>query len=66
MKNTARNNQGDAIYDLHYNKQKNTLRVTDWHSKKTIVKVVNPTPDEVDYFINGCPTASDVKHTLLS
>lgn len=66
MRNTAKNNQGDAIYDLHYNKQKNTLIVTACESKKTIVKVVNPTPDEIDYFIYGNPTNNDVKNYFLS
>ena len=66
MKNTAIDNNGDAIYDLHYNQRKKTIRVTFSSSKQNIVKVSNPTRDEIDYFIFGSPTDKDVKTTFLS
>ena len=66
MRNTAKNENGDAIYDLHYNKKRNTIRITLWSSRKTIVTVHNPTKDEVLYFVYGTPTSNDVKKTFLS
>ena len=66
MTNTAKNENGDAIYTIHYNKKRNTIRITLWSSSKTIVTVHNPTADEVQYFVYGTPTSNDVKTYFLS
>lgn len=65
MKNIAHDNHGNAIFAIHHNRRMNTLRVTMYSSNRTLVKVVNPTKDEVEYFIDGTPTDIDVRNTFL-
>lgn len=65
MKNSAKDEQGNAIYDLHYNKKADTIRVTMFAKKETIITIHNPSRDEVEYFIDGTPTARDVRNTFL-
>jgi hypothetical protein len=66
MTNNAKNENGYAIYTIHYNIRRNTIRITLWSSSKTIVTVHNPTADEVRYFVYGTPTSNDVRKTFLS
>lgn len=65
MRNTAHDNHGNAIFAIHHNRRLNTLRVTMYNSNRTLAKVSNPSEDEVEYFINGTPTDTDVRNTFL-
>ncbi len=65
MRNTAFDRYGNAIFAIHHNKKKNTLRVTMYNGNRTLVKVSNPSKDEVEYFIDGTPSDIDVRNTFL-
>lgn len=65
MRNTAFDRNGNAIYAIHHNRTRNTLRVTMYNSNRTLVKVNNPSKDEIEYFIDGTPSDTDVRNTFL-
>ena len=65
MRNTAYDRNGNAIYAIHHNRRMDTLRVAMYNSNRTLVKVSNPSKDEVEYFINGTPSDIDVRNTFL-
>lgn len=65
MRNTAFDREGNAIYAIHYNRTRSTLRVTLYSSNRALVKVSNPSKDEVEYFIYGTPSDTDVRNTFL-
>lgn len=65
MRNTAFDRKGNAIYAIHLNRTRNTLRVTMYSSNRTLAKVSNPSNDEVEYFIDGTPSDIDVRNTFL-
>ena len=65
MTNTVFNFKGEVAYTIHYNKKDNTIRITLCGGNKTIVKSINPSQDEVEYFVYGTPSVNDVRNTFI-